>query len=189
MSQPLPRRPLSQAPAAVSIPGFSRVLFAGLTALLCTELTQCDTPQSVCFSFSTKICNHARQSGSNLPSPSTEIWVQLVGTTASQRLPGPRGQCRLRDGSQQPALILGPGISFSSLQRRGQEHPRQFPACRARGGCGAATGTRHHNTEGQKAMGHRAGALWQLWPSLVALGRGTQHRLGQSCVRVWLPTG
>lgn len=108
VSQPLPQRPLAQTPALVSIPGFSRVLFVGLTTLLCTELTQCDTPQSVWFSFSTKICNHAKQPGNNPSSPSTEIWVQLAGMTASRWLPRLLGQCRLRNGSQQ--LSSRPGI-------------------------------------------------------------------------------
>lgn len=52
--------------------------------------------------------------------------------------------------------------------------------------------------QGTRALGGR-GRQWDtgqvpigtclLWPSLVALGRDREHRLGQSCVRVWLPMG
>lgn len=72
------------------------------------------------------------------------------------------------------------------------EGPRASQAARAvsslqcaRGGCGAAIEARHHDTGGQKvAMGPVPFAIWPLWPSLVALVRGRQHRLRQSCVRL-----
>lgn len=74
----------------VLLSGFSHVFPASVTTLLLAALTERDTLQSVCFSSSTKFCDHVKQPGNNPPSHMLKYgsgWPRRHAGSSSHTLP------------------------------------------------------------------------------------------------------